>query len=282
VQSHFAKYTSLKSFHIPQLVRGIGTNCFDDCIHLSPLKFRSSECLERVVRHRSLDEALSKFGLNTGSSLCRIDIEDGGVELGFSGWMRVPGGDGDIHPDTVLVQYHQYLRRITLSFAECNVDFYRLISSQRFVSIVLQKNLLRMRFDFPIPFSRVAIIETMKKGSNVTNRHFAADRTVDEIVGVRVPCLIQFSYPIEMMNCGLVVRVGGSMDIMPGTGNIIRSDVIALLYLGDGLYIMNMSLKIFCRRWLCRLFVVRMPLSEMIQPGNGLTERKFMQTTING
>jgi hypothetical protein len=64
---------------------GIGRNCFQEYIHLCRLKFRSLESLNIVVGHRSLDDALYETGVNWGSSLFRIEVEDGGVELNFSG-----------------------------------------------------------------------------------------------------------------------------------------------------------------------------------------------------
>jgi hypothetical protein len=94
----FASCTSLRSFDIPRWVGGIGSNCFQKCIHLYRLRFRSSESLKRSIANRSLDEALDEFGVSATSSLFRIEIEDGGVELNLSGWISLwGGGEGDLH-----------------------------------------------------------------------------------------------------------------------------------------------------------------------------------------
>jgi hypothetical protein len=65
----FAKYTSLRSFSVPPLVGEIGRNCLED--------------------------ALDEFGLSVGSTLFRINIEDGGMELKFPGWTCVCAGEGN-------------------------------------------------------------------------------------------------------------------------------------------------------------------------------------------
>jgi hypothetical protein len=88
----FAKCTSLRSFSIPRRVEEIGRNCFNGCIHLDRLAFGSSESLKQVVGDRSLDEALDDFGVSANSSLFRIEVEDGGAEFEFPGWVSVPGG----------------------------------------------------------------------------------------------------------------------------------------------------------------------------------------------
>jgi hypothetical protein len=93
----FAKCTSLRSFSIPQQVREIGRNCFRKCIHLNRLKFGSSESLKRVVGNRSLDDAREEFGEDRSATLLRIEVEDGGAGLQFSGWVSVPDDDGGSH-----------------------------------------------------------------------------------------------------------------------------------------------------------------------------------------
>jgi hypothetical protein len=100
----FAGCTSLRFFHFPPQVREIGTHCFIGCIHLYQLEFPSSESLKTIVGDRSLDDALYEFGVSESSSLLRIEVEDGGVELEFAGWSSVSGGDdGDFH--LTLVRY---------------------------------------------------------------------------------------------------------------------------------------------------------------------------------
>jgi hypothetical protein len=82
----FAKCISLRSFDIPRLVVAIGSNCFDECIHLYQLRCLSSESLKRIVGDRSLYDALDELGVSGGSGLFRIEVEDGGAELKVGGW----------------------------------------------------------------------------------------------------------------------------------------------------------------------------------------------------
>jgi hypothetical protein len=81
----FAKCTSLRSFCIPRLAAAIGSNCFKHCLHLYLLKFKSSESLKKVVGDRSLDDELNELGVNANSSLFKIEVEDKGMALKFSG-----------------------------------------------------------------------------------------------------------------------------------------------------------------------------------------------------
>jgi hypothetical protein len=93
----FANCRSLRSFDIPLQVGEIGSKCFNNCIHLYRLQFRSSECLKRVIGDRLLDDALNEFGLRGSSTLFRIEVEDGGgVELKLPGWSCVCDGEGDL------------------------------------------------------------------------------------------------------------------------------------------------------------------------------------------
>jgi hypothetical protein len=92
----FEKCTSLRSFSIPRHVGEIGSNCFNECIHLYQLKFMSSELLTRVIGHRFLDDALDEFGVRGSSSLFRIEVEDGGVELKVPGWTYVCSCEGNL------------------------------------------------------------------------------------------------------------------------------------------------------------------------------------------
>jgi hypothetical protein len=50
-----------------------------------------------VIGHRSVDEALDKFGVTGSSGLFRIDIEDGEIELKFPGWVSVRCGEEGLH-----------------------------------------------------------------------------------------------------------------------------------------------------------------------------------------
>jgi hypothetical protein len=95
----FAKCTSLRSFDIPRRVVRVGRNCFSKSTYLTRLRFRLSESLKRVVGRRSLDDALDELGVSGNSSLFKIEIDDGGVDLKFAGWSgkTVRDGDGDLH-----------------------------------------------------------------------------------------------------------------------------------------------------------------------------------------
>jgi hypothetical protein len=94
----FAKCTSLRSFDIPGRVGELGRDCFIGCIHLYQLNFMSSESLKKVVGDRSLDDALSEFGVGTNSSLLMIEVEAVGMELKlkFPGWVSASDADGTL------------------------------------------------------------------------------------------------------------------------------------------------------------------------------------------
>jgi hypothetical protein len=92
----FAKCTSLRSFSIPRHVVEIGNSCFDECYYSYRLKFQSSESLKRIVADRSLDDALNEIGVNVSSTLLRIEVEDGGVELNLPGWVSLGCGEEDL------------------------------------------------------------------------------------------------------------------------------------------------------------------------------------------
>jgi hypothetical protein len=103
----FAKCASLRSFDISSLVREIGINCLDQCIHLYRLKFQSSQSLKRVIGDRSLGDRLHSVGVSANSSLFGIEVKDSGEELKSCEWSAnsVRGGDGDLH--LVLVRDYQ-------------------------------------------------------------------------------------------------------------------------------------------------------------------------------
>jgi hypothetical protein len=85
----FAKCVSLRSFSIPRRVGEIGSNCFNECIYLYRLKFKSSESLQRIIGDRSLEDALHEFRVAPGSSFFRIEVEDRGMELEFPGDLQL-------------------------------------------------------------------------------------------------------------------------------------------------------------------------------------------------
>jgi hypothetical protein len=75
------------------LVGEIHPSCFHGCIYLYRLTFKSSESLKRIVGDRSLDDAPDELGVSGGSSLFRIEVEDGGAELEFPGWISTRIGE---------------------------------------------------------------------------------------------------------------------------------------------------------------------------------------------
>jgi hypothetical protein len=87
----FAGCCSLRSFYVPKKVERIGENCFKKCPSLSRLKFGSGDTLKKIVRDRTLDEALEHFGFTEISSLFRIEVEDDVSDFSFPGW--IPVGD---------------------------------------------------------------------------------------------------------------------------------------------------------------------------------------------
>jgi hypothetical protein len=93
----FAKCASLRSFAIPRRVGEISNGCFIGSMYLYRLKFKSSESLKRVVHDRSMDDALYELGVSTSSGLFEIEVEDGGVELQFPGWVSVPADERNLH-----------------------------------------------------------------------------------------------------------------------------------------------------------------------------------------
>jgi hypothetical protein len=92
----FAKCTSLRSLSIPRHIVELGNNCCSECDHLYRLRFRSSAPLKRIVGDRSLDEVLNELGVNVSSTLLRIEVEDGGVELNLAGWDSLDCGEEDL------------------------------------------------------------------------------------------------------------------------------------------------------------------------------------------
>jgi hypothetical protein len=88
----FAGCHALRSFQIPRSVEEIGEECFDECRPLHRLTFGSSASLMKILGGRPLDEGLDSIGFKEISSLLRIEVEDGGVDLEFPGWISV--GDG--------------------------------------------------------------------------------------------------------------------------------------------------------------------------------------------
>jgi hypothetical protein len=87
----FAECRSLRSFDFPKRVEGIGHNCFQGCGSLSRLKFESGQSLAKIMGDLTLDESLEQIGFHDISSAFEIEVEQGGVELDFPGWVTVDG-----------------------------------------------------------------------------------------------------------------------------------------------------------------------------------------------
>jgi hypothetical protein len=83
----FADCCSLKSFHVSRSVERIGEGCFGGCGPLRQLRFRSLASLKKIVGDFTLDEALENIGFDEISSLFRIEVEDGGADFEFGGWV---------------------------------------------------------------------------------------------------------------------------------------------------------------------------------------------------
>jgi hypothetical protein len=94
-QEAFAGCSSLRSFYVPKTIEGIGGNCFNSCPSLYRLKFESRHTLKRIVRDRTLDEALEDLGFTEISGLFRIEVEDDRSGLLFPGW--IPVADASSH-----------------------------------------------------------------------------------------------------------------------------------------------------------------------------------------
>jgi hypothetical protein len=88
-QEAFAGCCCLRSFYVPKNVEIIGENCFKECPSLSRLKFGSGDALKRIVRNRTLDEALESLGFTEISSQFQIGVEDDCSNLSFPGWIHL-------------------------------------------------------------------------------------------------------------------------------------------------------------------------------------------------
>jgi hypothetical protein len=95
-QEAFAGCSCLRSFSVPKKVEGVGAKCFAECPSLSRLKFGSGATLKRILRDRTLDEALEDLGFIEISGLFRIEVEEDGSDLSFPGWIRVPGASSHL------------------------------------------------------------------------------------------------------------------------------------------------------------------------------------------
>jgi hypothetical protein len=52
--------------------------------------------VNRIISDQSLDDALNRVGVSFSSGLFRIEVEDGGDELTFPGWISLADGEGDM------------------------------------------------------------------------------------------------------------------------------------------------------------------------------------------
>jgi hypothetical protein len=88
----FGDCCSLRSFYVPQCVEGIGERCFSGCGPLRRLRFGSIASLKKIVGDGTVDAALENIGFGRISSLFRIEVDHGGVNLEFPGWISVADG----------------------------------------------------------------------------------------------------------------------------------------------------------------------------------------------
>jgi hypothetical protein len=96
----FADCRSLRSFYFSKSVREVVESCFIRCDPLHLLVFGSGGSLKRVVGDATLDEALEHIGFDDISSLFKIDVNEDGADLNFSGWISV----GDSGSTMLLIQ----------------------------------------------------------------------------------------------------------------------------------------------------------------------------------
>jgi hypothetical protein len=85
----FAECHSIRSFEIPGRVRSIGQNCFRQCPFLCRLRCRSSDSVRDIVGDLALNQALENLGFRMILDSFRINVEKGGAELKFAGWVSV-------------------------------------------------------------------------------------------------------------------------------------------------------------------------------------------------
>jgi hypothetical protein len=99
----FSGCCSLRSFYFPRNVERIGKKCFGKCNPLHRLLFESDGSLKNILGDMTLNEGLEYFGFTEPSSLLRIEVDDRGMDLSFSGWVSV----GDRDSTLVLVQANE-------------------------------------------------------------------------------------------------------------------------------------------------------------------------------
>jgi hypothetical protein len=85
----FSKCRCLRSLEVPNGIEVLGQNCFKKCASLQQLKFQSSESLKTVVGELKLDVALEHLGLTHISSLFKIELGRGAMEMEFAEWTSV-------------------------------------------------------------------------------------------------------------------------------------------------------------------------------------------------
>jgi hypothetical protein len=92
----FAECHTLRSFNLPRGIQVVGNNCFQKCGSLFRLGFGSGESLMKIVGDAPLDEALEQLGFRDIASAFRIEVQQGGSELNFPGWVLVDDGSGHL------------------------------------------------------------------------------------------------------------------------------------------------------------------------------------------
>jgi hypothetical protein len=85
----FSECNSLRSFAIPKSVEVICDDSFKTCSSLYRRTLVSDESLKKLIGDFLLDEVLAQFGFDAIASLMRIEIGDGGVQVGYPGWSSI-------------------------------------------------------------------------------------------------------------------------------------------------------------------------------------------------
>jgi hypothetical protein len=117
-------------------------------------------------------------------------------------------------------------------FTQFNVGFFRVISSR--LSVIFWKVLIRMTFDQPNQLTQIVMFETLKRYRNQFNQTPMQTYALRELIGLNGDYIIRFYDPLQVMNCGLLVR---NSHLVPGFArlrNISRPHLVHSAYLGPG------------------------------------------------
>jgi hypothetical protein len=85
----FSECRCLRSFEVESGIERTGGKCFEKCCSLHMLTFQSPESLRKVLGDLTVDQALEHLGLTQISTVFKIDLGPGPVELVFPGSVSV-------------------------------------------------------------------------------------------------------------------------------------------------------------------------------------------------